>query len=95
MQFISVRDLRSKSAQIWQRLKKEKEVIITSNGKPIAVLAPIMQGNLEESLKLIRKVRAIMAVDSLQENSLKRGLGKMSAEDINAEIAQVRKNRTR
>lgn len=93
MQFVTVRDLRSKSAEIWRRLKKEKEVIITSNGKPIAVLAPIAEGNLEESLKLTRKVRAMMAREALVDSSLKKGLNKIPLEEINAEIAHVRKER--
>ncbi len=94
MQFVTVRDMRSKSAQIWRRLKKEKEVVITSNGKPIAVLAPVSEGNLEESLKMARKVRAMMAAEVLQETSLKKGLDKISLGEINAEIAVVRKKRS-
>ena len=95
MQFVTVRDLRSKSAAIWRKLRKEKEVVITSNGKPIAVLAPVSQGNLEESLKLARKVRAMTAAEALQENSIKKGLDKMTLEEINAEIAAARKKRSR
>ena len=52
MKFLSVRDLRSKSAQVWQDLPSERELIITSNGRPIAILAAISETNLEESLKL-------------------------------------------
>ena len=95
MQFVTVRDLRSKSAAIWRKLRKEKEVVITSNGKPIAVLAPVSQGNLEESLKLARKVRAMTAAEALPENSIKKGLDKMTLEEINAEIAAARKKRSR
>jgi len=33
MKFLSVRDLRGKSAQIWKRLPEEREMVITSNGR--------------------------------------------------------------
>ncbi|RPI70123.1 MAG: type II toxin-antitoxin system Phd/YefM family antitoxin, partial [Geobacteraceae bacterium] len=39
MKFLSVRDLRGKSAQVWKELPAEREMIITSNGRPIAILA--------------------------------------------------------
>ena len=36
MRFVSVRELRGKSAAIWKELAQEQEMVITSNGKPIA-----------------------------------------------------------
>ena len=91
MQFVTVRDLRNKSSEIWEKLKKEREVIITSNGKPIAVLAPVTENNLEESLKLTRKVRAMLAVENLQQTSVKLELDHTSLDEINAEIKSARK----
>ncbi|MDP2682655.1 MAG: type II toxin-antitoxin system Phd/YefM family antitoxin [Deltaproteobacteria bacterium] len=38
MKFVSVRDLRGKSAQLWKTLSAEREMIVTSNGRPIAIL---------------------------------------------------------
>ena len=34
MKFLSVRDLRSQTAKIWKELPAEKEMVITSNGRP-------------------------------------------------------------
>ncbi len=91
MQFISVRDLRGKSAEIWKRLKRMKELIITSNGKPIAILSPTSEETLEESLGAIRTARAITAVEAMQTKSVKEGRDKVSLEEINREIETVRK----
>lgn len=41
MKFLSVRDLKTKSAKIWQELPNQKEMVITRNGRPIAILASI------------------------------------------------------
>jgi antitoxin (DNA-binding transcriptional repressor) of toxin-antitoxin stability system len=95
MKFLSVRDLRGKSAQIWKELSVEKEMVVTINGRPIAILASITEANLEESLSAFRQARAIQAVVSLQRRSLEQGTDKISENEIDAEIKAVRKKRTR
>jgi antitoxin (DNA-binding transcriptional repressor) of toxin-antitoxin stability system len=90
MRFLSVRDLRGKSAQIWKELPDEREMIVTSNCRPIAILAAITETNLEESLSAFRKARAVEAVVSLQRRSVEKGLDKISLDEINAEIKSVR-----
>lgn len=93
MRFLSVRDLRGKSAQIWKELPDEREMIITSNGRPIAILASISESNLEESLTAFRQMRAIEAVASLQRRSVDQGTDKISMDEIDVEIRAVRNKR--
>lgn len=93
MKFLSVRDLRGKSAQIWKELPVEKEMVITSNGRPIAILAAINDGNLEESLATFRRSRSVEAVASIQRRSRERGKDKITLDEINAEIKSVREKR--
>lgn len=95
MKFLSVRDLRGKSAQIWKELPAEREMVITSNGRPIAILAAITEANLEESLSAFRQARAVEAVASLQLRSTELGTDKISMDEINVEIKAVRKKRSR
>ena len=95
MKFVSVRDLRGKSADIWRELPEEREMVITSNGRPVAFLAAVNESNLEESLSAFRQTRAIDAVASVQRHSVARGADSLSSEDINAEIGAVREARRR
>ena len=95
MKFVSVRDLRNKSGQLWKELPEEREMIVTSNGRPIAILATISESNLEESLTAFRQARAIEAVASLQRRSVEQGTDTISMDEINAEIKAVRKRRVR
>ena len=95
MKFISVRDLRSKSAQVWKQLPQEREMIITSNGRPIAIIAAISDSDLEESLSAFRQARAVEAVASLQRWSVEMGTDKMTMDEIDAEIKAVRRKRAR
>jgi len=93
MRFLSVRDLRSKSAQIWKDLPEEREMVITSNGRPIAILATISESNLEESLTAFRQARAVEAVAALQRRSADQGTNRITMDEIDAEIQAVRKKR--
>lgn len=93
MRFVTVRDLRNKSAQIWRQLSEEKEMILTSNGKPIAILSAISEDTLEESLITLRRARAMAAVAYMQTRSVELGADRMSLDEINKEIADERKSR--
>jgi len=95
MKFISVRDLRGKSAEVWKDLPTEREVVVTSNGRPIAILSAVNESNLEESLSAIRQARAAEAVMSLQRRSVERGTDGITMEEIDAEIRAVRGTRKR
>jgi prevent-host-death family protein len=94
MKFVSVRDLRGKSAEVWKELPTEQEMIITSNGRPIAILAAISESNFEESLAAFRQARAVKAVANLQRRSVEQGTSGMSLEEIEQEIGSVRKTRS-
>jgi antitoxin (DNA-binding transcriptional repressor) of toxin-antitoxin stability system len=93
MKFVSVRDLRGKSAEVWRDLPNEREMIITSNGRPIAILAAISESNLEESLAAFRQARAVEAVATLQRRSADQGTDKITMGEIDAEIKSVRRKR--
>jgi antitoxin (DNA-binding transcriptional repressor) of toxin-antitoxin stability system len=95
MKFISVRDLRGKSAEVWKKLPGEREMIVTNNGRPIAILAAVTESNLEESISAFRQARAVEAVVNLQRRSLDQGTDSIAAKVIEAEIQEVRKKRIR
>lgn len=95
MRFVSVRELRGKSAAIWKELAEEKDLVVTSNGKPIALLSATSEELLEESLVAVRRARALAAVTAMQQASLKAGTDRMSSMEIDAEIHAVRQARSR
>ena len=66
-------------------------MVITSNGKPIALLSATSEELLEESLAALRSTRALAAVNAMQQASIKAGTDRLSAADIEAEIKAVRK----
>jgi hypothetical protein len=95
MKLLSVRDLKTKSSQVWKDLLDQKEMVITSNGRPIAILSSVNENNLEQVLSAFRQARAIEAVTSMQYDSVLKGKDKITLEEINNEIKIVRSKRKR
>ncbi len=94
MRFISVRELNTRPKEIWGKIKDE-EVVITSNGKPIALLSGVTEENLTKTLQAIRRSRALIALEEMQKKSIGSGLDKLTDSDIESEIRAVRKSRKR
>ncbi len=95
MRFVSVRDLRGRSSEVWKELAKFREMVLTLNGKPIAIISTTSEELLEENLSTIRRARALAAVQAIQAESVRKGLDKMTMVEIDAVIQDVRRNRSR
>jgi len=91
MRFVTVRDFRTTPAVIWRKLLQEPEMVITNNGKPIALLTPITDETMESTISAFRQAKAINAVRKMQEISASLGNDKMTLDEINAIIKDVRK----
>jgi antitoxin (DNA-binding transcriptional repressor) of toxin-antitoxin stability system len=91
MTFFSARDLRTIPKNVWECLSEDGEAVITNNGKPVALMVNIAEGNFEETLKSVRQARAMIAFNSMRNKAAKAGF--MSDEEIEAEIIAARKER--
>ena len=95
MEFVTVRDLRGQSGRVWELLGEEKELVVTSNGRPIAVLSSLEGADLEQTLGAVRRARAVQAVTALQERSAQSFPKGLRPADVDAEIRAVRRSRRR
>jgi antitoxin (DNA-binding transcriptional repressor) of toxin-antitoxin stability system len=93
MKFITVRDLRSRTAAIRKELATERDMVVTANGRPFAILAAVEPDHLESDLLAIRRARFLATMDRIQARSKARGLDKTSMEEIDAIIAKAREER--
>lgn len=89
MNFYSIRDLRTTSKAIWGNLALDGEVVITSNGKPTALLVDLENYDFEETVKAVRQAKAMIAFNSMRNRACENGF--MSDEEINAEIQVARR----
>lgn len=88
MKFYSIRDLRTKSKNVWENLSSGGEIIITNNGKPSALMVNIPEDNFDETVQAVRQAKAMIAFNSMRQTSSTSG--SMSEEEITAEINAVR-----
>lgn len=93
MDFVTVRELRAESAKVWAKIEAGEEVVITRNGKPFALLLNTKPEELESTLRAVRGERFAATVRKMQEHAVQQGVSEMSMEEIDAEIAQARKER--
>ena len=92
---ISIDDLKTQTAAQWLKSADQEDLIVTSQGQPVAVLLPINAESLEATLGALRSVRAVQAQTALQRGAAVGGISNLSMDDIDAEIMAARKNRSR
>jgi antitoxin (DNA-binding transcriptional repressor) of toxin-antitoxin stability system len=93
MKFLSARDFRDQSSEVWKGLESEQEMVVTDNGRPIAILSPVTEETFEETLAAIRRSKAMAAVAEIQRSSVQKRTDSLTADEIDAEIAEVRRAR--
>ena len=95
MKMISDREFRNQPGKVRDKLANH-EVVMTSRGKPYAVLLPIDDpSEVEEVLELASRIRAQMALSSVRRRASEKGLDHLSPSEIDQEIREVRKHRQR
>lgn len=93
MAFVSIRDMRTRPGEVWQQLQEEGDLILTSSGRPFALMIAAQGEDVEELLLALRRARAQLAVARLRKQSAAQGLDRLAASEIEAEIRQVRSER--
>ena len=91
MKFVSSRELRIRPGAVWTTLRREKDLVITSNGRPVAVLTAAAEDSLEDVLMTLRQGRAQSAVATLRRSALDRNADRLSKERIEQIIRTVRR----
>ena len=93
MQFFSLQDLISSPDILLSRLPQDGELVISNNGTPTALMIHIPEGQLEEIVKTVRQVKAMLAFNVMHRQAAEQGY--FSQEDIESEIAAVRQAKKR
>ncbi len=94
MTFVSIRDMRTRPGEVWQQLQDEGDLIVTSSGRPFALMISAADEDVEELLLALRRARAQMAVSRLRKQAAVHGQDQMSSEEIETEISQTRRERS-
>ena len=66
---------------------------MTNHGKPVALVIRINESNFEETLAQVNHMEGLQALRDLQAQAKAAGTDRMTLDEINLEIAAVRKGR--
>lgn len=89
MGYLAVKDLK-KTRSLREKLDKERELILTKDGQPFALMIGISPDNVEESLNEVRRARFSTAVMRARQKAI---IVPASDKEIDEEILKSRKNR--
>lgn len=92
MKFITIRDLRGNSKKLGGLLKKSGKLVLTSNGKPIALLTAVSEDNIEDELFALRQARAMIALERVRTDAERDGANRISMTRVNKIINKTQKN---
>jgi len=95
MDVISIRisDLYRRTTAVRDALAEAKDLVVTSNGRPIAILSSTTPSGVQATLRALRQARAELAVRTMQHQARAAGLNRWTAEQVNAEIREARQLR--
>jgi prevent-host-death family protein len=92
---ISINELKKRPIGQWLRSGGDGDIVVTSEGRPVAVLLPIHSEGLQSTLSMLRSIRAVQAMSALQQTAARNGACKLSQKEIDAEIKVTRRIRRR
>lgn len=93
MRFVSRRELQINPGEVWKRLREEKDLVITFNGKPVGVLTFADEDSLEDVWTTLRRGRALSATTRIRQIATGKRLDRLSDNDIEAIINRTRPRR--
>jgi prevent-host-death family protein len=94
MKYLSTRDLRNRPGVV-REMVQEGDVILTANGKPVALIVPIEGGDIERTAQVLRRARAQLAVAGMRRLAEQKGSARLTGTEIEAEIRATRRARRR
>lgn len=91
MKLIAIQDLK-RPRLLKERLQTEQELLLTSDGRPVAVLINVdVAEDPETVIQSFRDARSRLALSRIREAAARGGAARLSLKEINCEIAAARK----
>jgi len=95
MKTLTIRDFRTRPKQAQRTIAVDGEALLTSNGRPVALMLRVDSDSLDQTMETVRRARALQAVKKMRADARARGLDRLSLKQIDAIVAKSRKARRR
>jgi hypothetical protein len=93
MEFVPYRLLRNQPKELRRKLEEQGELVVTVDGKPMAIMLRVPKGSLEDLMLLLSQVRARLAVAAMREDARQKGLDRLTLEEVDEIVGEVRRER--
>jgi antitoxin (DNA-binding transcriptional repressor) of toxin-antitoxin stability system len=93
MKFISIRDLRNDTAGLRRDLQADREIVVTANGRPIAIMTRVDPDTVEQEILAIRRARVRSALSRMRDRARSEGLDRLTMDQIDDVVARARRDR--
>jgi antitoxin (DNA-binding transcriptional repressor) of toxin-antitoxin stability system len=74
-------------------LGAEHEIVLTSNGRPFALLTDVDEDTFEQKITALRRTRARALLDRIRDGARAGGLDRLTMRQVDAIIARTRQER--
>lgn len=88
MKFCTTEEFGTLSPTLLSELAAGEEVVVTKNGRPVALMSGVEDGRLEEALRAVRRAKAVRSFQTLRQQAARQGF--FSPTEIDEEISAVR-----
>lgn len=88
MKFCTTEEFGTLSPTLLSELAAGEEVVVTKNGRPVALMIGVEDGCLEEALRAVRRAKAVRSFQTLRQQAARQGF--FSPTEIDEEISAVR-----
>lgn len=93
MKFVPTRALRINPGEVWRLLRQQRDLVITSNGKPVGVLTFADEDSLEDVLATLRQGRAQTALAGIRRAAAEGGRDRLTLRRVQEVVEKTRKPR--
>lgn len=92
MRALPYRVMRNQPGRVEDCLRQDGIILITRKGEPFALMLDLAGQSLGEAFALLARLRAHLAIASMRSGGQRRGLDRMTAKEVQAEIDAARRS---
>lgn len=93
METLTIRELRNHPGAAQEELTRAGELLLTSNGRPVALMLAVDSTNFEETLEAVRRAKGQIALGKLRRHAASQGSDQIGPGEINSLIDETRAER--
>ena len=91
---VTYRELRNTPGRVWERLEADEPLALVADGRPRALLIPLIDGDVRAAYEAFVRGRALLAAARIRKQAAASRIGPMGLKDVNDLIARTRRART-